>query len=139
MQCAARSRPASRSRPRSRCRISFVPTPSVDAARKRPSGSSCRPANAPKPRAPVESTAARRRSTTASALASETPAASYVFPNSRQVYEFGQSPLPDRSRSLTPGQAPGPVLEEQLAVQLRPALRAAGQEADRRLADLDGA
>ena len=35
-----------------------------------------RPANAPNPRAPVDSTAARSRSTTCSAAASETPAAS---------------------------------------------------------------
>jgi hypothetical protein len=37
------------------------------------------PAKAPKPRAPVDSTAARNRSTIASAAANETPAASYVF------------------------------------------------------------
>jgi hypothetical protein len=45
------------------------------AARKRPSPSGCRPANAPKPCAPVDSTAARSRSTTESAVASDTPAA----------------------------------------------------------------
>jgi hypothetical protein len=35
----------------------------------------CSPANAPKPCAPVDSTAARSRATTDSAVASETPAA----------------------------------------------------------------
>src|SRR5919201_1492286 len=78
MQCAARSAPHTRSIPRSRASTSFVPTPSVEAARNRPPSSGWRPAKAPKPRAPVDSTAARSRSTTSSALASETPALSYV-------------------------------------------------------------
>jgi hypothetical protein len=55
--------------------MSFVPTPSVDAASSRSPSSGCSPANAPKPRAPVDSTAARSRSTTEPAVASETPAA----------------------------------------------------------------
>jgi hypothetical protein len=75
MQWAARSAPQSRSRPRARARISFVPTPSVDAASRRSSSSGCSPAKAPKLVAPVDSTAARRRSTTETAVASETPAA----------------------------------------------------------------
>ena len=78
MQCAARSMPPQRSLPARRCSISFEPTPSVEAARKRRSSSGKRPAKWPKPAAPVDSTAARSRSTTASAVASETPAASYV-------------------------------------------------------------
>jgi hypothetical protein len=52
-----------------------VPTPSVEAARKRPSPSGWRPANAPNPCAPVDSTAARNRSTTETAVARETPEA----------------------------------------------------------------
>jgi hypothetical protein len=55
--------------------MSFVPTPSVEAARKRSASSGCRPANAPKFDAPVDSAAVRRRSTIESAVASETPAA----------------------------------------------------------------
>src|SRR5690242_14257139 len=78
MQCAARSIPAQRSLPARRESISFEPTPSVEAARRRRSSSGKRPAKWPKPSAPVDSTAARRRSTTESAVASETPAASYV-------------------------------------------------------------
>jgi hypothetical protein len=55
--------------------MSFVPTPSVDAARKRSPSSGCRPANPPKFEAPVDSTAPRRRSTIEPAVASETPEA----------------------------------------------------------------
>src|SRR5262249_44235052 len=54
------------------------PTESVEAARKRSPSSGWSPANAPNPIAPVDSTAARSRSTTSSAFAIETPAASYV-------------------------------------------------------------
>ena len=43
MQCAARSAPQARSAPRARASISFVPTPSVDAASKRRSSSGCEP------------------------------------------------------------------------------------------------
>src|SRR5918912_2584100 len=78
MQWAARSAPAERSLPARRASTSFEPTPSVEAARSRRSSSGYSPAKAPKPRAPVDSTAARSRSTTLSALASETPALSYV-------------------------------------------------------------
>lgn len=90
MQWAARSIPAQRRRPARRDSISFEPTLSVDAASSRRSSSGYRPANAPKPRAPVDSTALRRRSTISSAFASETPALSYVFP------------LPLREQSLEP-------------------------------------
>src|SRR4051812_28807612 len=78
MQCAARSIPAQRSFPARLESISLEPTPSVEAARKRRSSSGNKPAKWPKPSAPVDSTAARRRSTTESAVASETPAAAYV-------------------------------------------------------------
>ena len=78
MQCAARSIPAQRSFPARRESISFEPTPSVDAARNRRSSSGNSPANRPNPVAPVDSTAARNRPTTASAVASDTPADSYV-------------------------------------------------------------
>ena len=78
MQWAARSIPPQRSLPARRWRSSFEPTLSVEAARKRRSSSGYRPAKWPKPVAPVDSTAARSRSTTAFAVASETPAASYV-------------------------------------------------------------
>src|SRR3954452_778677 len=78
MQCAARSIPAQRSLPARRESMSFEPTPSVDAARKRRSSSGKSPAKWPKPFAPVDSTAARSRSTTESAVAKETPAAAYV-------------------------------------------------------------
>src|SRR6185437_8744480 len=78
MQCAARSIPAQRSLPARLESISLEPTPSVEAARRRRSSSGKRPAKWPKPWAPVDSTAARRRSTTESAVASETPAAAYV-------------------------------------------------------------
>ena len=82
MQCAARSAPVSRSRPARRARISFVPTPSVDAASRRRSSSAYSPAKPPTAASTravrVESTAARSRSTTASAFAIETPASAYV-------------------------------------------------------------
>jgi len=68
------SAPQLRSAPRGLATIGFVPIESVEAARKRPSPSGCRPAKAPKPVAPVDSTAARRRSTIEPAVASETPA-----------------------------------------------------------------
>ena len=48
---------------RCRARTSFVPTESVDAASSRVSSSGWRPAKAPKPVAPVDSTARRSRST----------------------------------------------------------------------------
>src|SRR5579864_3176698 len=119
MQCAARSIPPQRSVPARRWSMSFEPTLSVEAARSRRSSSGKRPAKRPKPVAPVDSTAARRRSTTASAVASETPAASYV-------------------RSHCPkGSSLGGDLDEHLRLQLRPALWAARREADERLADLD--
>jgi len=65
--------------------MSFEPTPSVEAARNRRSSSGYSPENFPNPAAPVDSTAARSRSTIASAVASETPAASYVFASSVTV------------------------------------------------------
>src|ERR1044072_8731818 len=115
MQCAARSAPQLRRAPRSRARISFVPTESVDAASRRCSSSRCNPANAPKPVAPVDSTAARRRPTRASAVASETPAASYVF-------------APPATRAS---------LNEQFGVQLGAPDGPPGDEADDRLADVE--
>ena len=63
-----------RSAPRARASTSFVPTESVVAASSRVSSRGCRPANAPNPVAPVDSTAARKRSTIAPAFSSETPA-----------------------------------------------------------------
>src|SRR4051812_5623233 len=116
MQWAARSAPQLRSAPRSRATISFVPTESVDAASSRPSSIGWRPAKAPKPVAPVDSTAARSRSTRASAVASDTPAASYVF-------------APSATRAS---------LNEQLAVKLGAPDRAAGDEADDRFAHVQG-
>jgi hypothetical protein len=69
------SAPQLRSSPRRRATTGFVPIESIEAARNRRPSSGWRPANAPKPVAPVDSAAPRRRSTTASATASETPAA----------------------------------------------------------------
>src|SRR5579864_2948743 len=119
MQCAARSIPPQRSVPARRCSISFEPTLSVEAARKRRSSSGKRPAKKPNPVAPVDSTAARSRSTTASAVASETPAASYV-----RVSFVKKSSL-------------GAISDEHFGFQLRPPLWAVGREADERLADFD--
>src|SRR2546427_2963656 len=119
MQCAARSRPASRKRPARRESTSFEPTLSVEAASSRRSSSGYSPANVPKPSAPVDSAAARRRSTTSFAAASETPASSYVLPLTRASLERGER------------------LGEELGVELRPPARAAFQEPHRRLADLD--
>src|ERR1700756_5639426 len=119
MQCAAMSAPQLRSKPAGRATIGFVPIESVEAASSRCSSSGCRAAKAPKPSAPVDSTAARSRSTTAPAVASETPAASYV-----------------RCLSLTLPSL-GAELDEQLAIELGPALRAAAHEADDGVADLD--
>src|SRR5438105_2446047 len=119
MQWAARSIPPQRSFPARRCSMSFEPTPSVEAASRRRSSSGYRPAKAPNPCAPVDSTAARSRSTTASAFPSETPAASYV--------------LPRKDRSLET------ALDKQLGVELRPSLRSLADEADDRVADLDAA
>src|SRR5438105_4881884 len=111
--------PVQRSRPARRARTSFEPTPSVEATRRRRSSSRYRPAKVPNPCAPVDSTAARSRSTTASAFPSETPAASYV--------------LPRKDSSLRR------ALDEELRVELRPPLRPLADEADDRVADLDAA
>src|SRR6188472_1011550 len=116
MQCAAISAPHARSAPRGRATIGFEPIESVEATSRRRSSNGSRPANAPKPAAPVDSTAARSRSTTPSAVASETPAPAYVR----------ASPSPTRRLYATRPTG----LEEQLAVQLRPAGGAAGDEAD---------
>src|SRR5829696_3505640 len=119
MQCAAMSAPHARRAPRRRATIGFVPIESVDAASRRPSSSGCKPAKAPKPRAPVDSAALRSRSTIPSAVASETPAAAYVRSSlTIALYEV------DRSG-------------EQFAVQLRAALGTAWDEADDGLADHD--
>src|SRR2546421_12237169 len=127
MQWAARSIPAQRSLPVRRASISFGPTLSIDAARSRRPSSGYSPANAPKPSVPVDSAAARRRSTIDSAVASETPAASYVLglplkrapslekPGARpwgltpalRFYGDLQTRLPLRSSAATP--AIGPV------------------------------
>src|SRR5688572_4617622 len=118
MQCAAMSAPHARRAPRWRATIGFVPIESVEAASSRTSSSGCSPANAPKPRAPVDSTAARSRPTIRSAVASETPAAAYVrLSLTAPLYEV------DRASG------------QQLAVQLRPSLRATGDEADDGVAD----
>ena len=75
MQCAAMSAPQFRRAPRGLATIGLVPIESIDEASSRPPPIGYRPANAPKPVAPVDSTAARSRSTIDSAVASETPAA----------------------------------------------------------------
>src|SRR6185503_15447778 len=117
MQCAAMSAPHARSAPRRRASIGFVPIESVEAASSRLSSSGCRPANAPKPRAPVDSTAARSRSTIASAVASETPAAAYRSSLTAPLYEVGRSTR----------------LDQQLGQELGTALRPAGKEANDRV------
>ena len=82
MQWAARSEPHQRRRSPRRPSTSFEPTESVDAASRRRSSIAKSPANAPNvpvtPGVAVDATAARSRSTIASAVASETPAAAYV-------------------------------------------------------------
>ena len=78
-------------RPRFRARMSFVPTESVEAASSRASSSGCKPANAPKPRAPVDSAAARSRSVTASAFSIETPASAYVCGRDSTGRVYGES------------------------------------------------
>jgi hypothetical protein len=70
------SAPQWRSAPRGLATIGFVPIESVEAASSRSPSSGWSAANAPNPVAPVDSTAARSRSTTAPAVASETPACS---------------------------------------------------------------
>src|SRR3954452_16435095 len=152
MQCAARSIPAQRSLPARGESMSFEPTPSVDAARKRRSSSGKRPAKGPKPFAPVDSTAARRRSTTESAVAKETPAAAYVRLSSVKGLSLrgGDDEVGDRlgidllevaglarevgSRGRFRIRA---TSEKELCMQLRPPLRPARHEAHERLADLD--
>src|SRR3954451_11594944 len=130
MQWAARSRPQWRRRPRSRARISFVPTESVEAASSRRSSSGESPANAPNPSPPGNSTAARSRSTTASAVPRETPAAAYVPPaTTASVRRGAAGTRSDRGRAAA----------EPLAVQLGPSLRAARDEADDGLPDRDPA
>src|SRR5581483_7190627 len=119
MQCAARSIPPQRSLPARRSSMSFEPTLSVEAASSCRSLSGKRPAKRPKPVAPVDSTAARRRSTTAFAVSSETPAASYV------------------RASFVKWSSLGSISDEHLRFELGPPLRAAGCEADEGLADLD--
>src|SRR5436190_14500114 len=114
MQCAAMSAPQLRSAPRARATIGFVPIESIEAARKLRSSSGYSPAKAPNPVAPVDSTAPRSRSTTPSAAASDTPAPAYVLRLTRRVYD------PFR-------------LPEELAVELRPARRAAIDEVDERV------
>src|SRR4051794_19004100 len=167
MQCAAMSIPQLRSAPRGRATIGFVPIESMDDASSRPPPIGCSPAKAPNPAAPVDSTAARSRSTTPSAAASETPAAAYVLsPVTGRVYFGRRSPATGRSR-LRPnlghapprprqsgggrldaavsflrafpdaGLADGGSLAEDLALELGPTLRPAGREADDRVADRD--
>src|SRR5439155_11086108 len=111
MQCAAMSAPQLPSLPRGRATIGFVPIESVEAASRRRSSSGCSAAKAPNPAVPVDSTAARRRPTSASAVARETPAAAYVFPSA-------------------PTQASVTGLQQALGVQLGSPLRAARDEAD---------
>src|SRR5215207_763357 len=112
------SAPHARRAPRCRATIGLVPIESVEAASRRRSSSGCSPANAPNPLTPVDSTAACSRPTIPSAVASETPAAAYVrLSLTAPLYEV------DRASG------------EQLAVQLRPPLRAAGDEADDGVAD----
>jgi hypothetical protein len=117
MQCAARSMPAQRRRPARLDSVNFEPTLSVEAASRRRSSSGCSPAKPPKSVAPVDSTAARSRSTIDSAVASETPAPSYVFalpPKRDGVYGPGralpqgdlQSCLPAASRATRPAIGP---------------------------------
>src|SRR3954452_18832428 len=138
MQCAAMSAPQLRSAPRGRATIGFVPIESREAASRRPSPSGCRLAKAPKPVAPVDSTAVRRRSTTAAADVSETPASAYVLRLTARVYEawrsggFGETELCRRRAPFRQT-----LLREQLAVKLRPSRRAFADEADEGLADLD--
>src|SRR5438067_7032175 len=123
MQCAARSAPAQRSVPARRASTSFEPTPSVEATSSRCSSSAKTPAKAPKDPTTalvrVDSTAFFNRPTIASAVASDTPAASYVGATS-----------PVNNQSV------GWRSDEQLAVELRPPLRAAGDEAHERLAHM---
>ncbi len=76
MQWAAMSAPQLRRRPRARATIGFVPIESIEAARQPSLVERVEPGEGAEAVAPVDSTAARSRSTTASAVASETPAAS---------------------------------------------------------------
>ena len=116
MQCAARSAPQSRSAPRCRASISFVPTPSVEAASSRPSSSGWSPAKAPNPVAPVDSTAARSRSTIAVGVASETPAgrvAVRLRAQAVRVYEAARRERVRRTaRRASSGRPSGPPGEE---------------------------
>src|SRR5688572_9461778 len=154
MQCAAMSAPQARSAPRLRATTGFVPIESVEAASSRRSSRGWSPAKAPKPRAPVDSTAVRRRSTIPSAVASETPAAAYVRSSlTRRVYDLLRRASPTGTRSGTRPGSPGtvprdsghakassekPEMSDQgLGVQLRAPLRPAGEEADDRVAHLD--
>ncbi len=85
---------ASRAARPARARIGFVPTPSVEPragagrrAEEPGEGERAEPSRA----RPVDSTAARSRSTTASAVASETPAAAYVRSSlTLALYEVGR-------------------------------------------------
>src|SRR5438477_3362679 len=105
MQCAAMSAPQLRRRPRGRATTGFAPIESVEAASRRCSSSGWSAANCPKPRAPVDSTAARSRSTTAPAVASDTPAASYVRRSSAtwRVYGGRATSVLDTSGTDTAG------------------------------------
>ena len=137
MQCAARSAPQSRRRPRARARISFVPTPSVDAARKR---------------FVVERMQARRRRRSRSRPSTRRPRGGARRPCRRSPARHprrrscgsgsSEDGAYDRLRPWPSGQVPGTVsgtwpagLGEALAGQLRAALRAVRQEAHERLAD----
>src|SRR5438552_9285133 len=79
---ATRSIPTVSSRPRTRAISSFVPTPSVAAARSRPSPRSNRPANPPTPETTSGGAAVRARSrisaTAAEAASRSTPASLYA-------------------------------------------------------------
>src|SRR5947209_6331280 len=147
MQCAARSMPPQRSFPARRSSISFEPTLSVEAASSWRSFSGKSPAKRPKPVAPVDSTAVRRRSTTAFAVSSETPAASYVRASFVKKSSLGRSQdgqavacegdsstrgFPARASAITDSQAEelAHALDEHLRFQLGPPLGAAGREAD---------
>ena len=99
-----------------------MPAPSSEAASRRSSSSGYRPANAPKPVVPVDSTATRSRSTTDSANASETPAASYVFPSTA-------TESMSRSGGLHSASAPRSFRADHVVVRAAPARPDRGRSA----------
>ena len=132
MQWAARSIPAQRSGRRgARASASSRRCPSTRRGSRR-SSRRIEPGKTRRtPRAPVDSTAVRRRSTIDSAVASETPAASYVFPaQGTESTRAGGSTAGRQTVACRPSNAARPAIGPFGAPRRRIRSRGPGREGD---------